>query len=144
MPILPFPEDRLRCISNENAVELVDITANARLLDKFDHHERIVKGICPTTGLQAIIAIHDRRLGPALGGCRMWPYESEREAVIDAQRLSKSMTLKAAVAGLPLGGGKAVIIGDPQTLGTEALFRSFGRVVVRLGGQYITSKDVGT
>ena len=99
MPILPFPEDRLRCIANEDAVELVDITANARLLDEFDHHERIVKGICPTTGLQAVIAIHDRTLGPALGGCRMWPYESEREAVIDALRLAKSMTLKAAVAG---------------------------------------------
>ncbi|CUS88282.1 leucine dehydrogenase, partial [Candidatus Kryptonium thompsonii] len=83
-------------------------------------------------------------LGPALGGVRMWKYESEEEALFDVLRLSKAMTYKAAVAGLNLGGGKAVIIGDPRTQRNEALFRAFGRFVQSLGGRYITAEDVGT
>lgn len=95
------------------------------------------------TGLKAIIAIHSTALGPALGGCRMWPYDSEREALDDVLRLARGMTFKAAVAGLPMGGGKAVIIGDPATDKSEDLFRAFGRMVDRLGGSYVTGEDVG-
>jgi leucine dehydrogenase len=97
-----------------------------------------------STGLRAIIAIHNTTLGPALGGCRMWPYESEEEAVVDVLRLARGMTYKAAASGLDLGGGKSVIIGDPHTDKSEALFRSFGRYVETLGGRYIVAEDVGT
>lgn len=96
------------------------------------------------SGLKAIIAIHDTTLGPALGGVRMWRYHSEEEAVLDALRLARGMTYKAAAAGLNLGGGKAVIIGDPQREKSEALFRAFGRFVQGLNGRYITAEDVGT
>ncbi|HZY56603.1 MAG TPA: Glu/Leu/Phe/Val dehydrogenase [Rubrobacteraceae bacterium] len=96
------------------------------------------------TGLRAIIAIHDTTLGPALGGCRMWSYETEDEAVVDALRLARGMTYKAAVSGLNLGGGKSVILGDPDKDKSEALFRSFGRYVETLGGRYIVAEDVGT
>src|SRR5918998_1240531 len=96
------------------------------------------------TGLRAIIAIHDTTLGPALGGCRMYPYASEDEAVTDALRLARGMTYKAAASGLNLGGGKSVIVGDPDEDKSEALFRSFGRYVETLGGRYITAEDVGT
>ena len=95
-------------------------------------------------GLRAIIAIHSTVLGPALGGLRMWPYESEAEALEDALRLARGMTYKAAVAGLDLGGGKAVIIGDPARDKSAGLFNSFGRFVEALGGRYITAEDVGT
>lgn len=107
-------------------------------------HEQVVFCNDKATGLRAIIAVHDTTLGPALGGCRMWPFASEDEALEDALRLSRGMTYKAAVAGLNLGGGKAVIIGDPKTDKTEALFRAFGRFVHSLGGRYITAEDVGT
>ena len=96
------------------------------------------------SGLKAIIAIHDTTLGPALGGCRMWPYKTEEEAVRDALRLARGMTYKAAAAGLNLGGGKSVIIGDPKKDKTEALLRAFGRAVESLNGRYITAEDVGT
>lgn len=96
------------------------------------------------SGLKAIIAIHDTTLGPALGGVRMWTYQSEEEAIIDALRLARGMTYKNAAAGLNLGGGKAVIIGDPRKDKSEALFRAFGRYVQSLGGRYITAEDVGT
>lgn len=96
------------------------------------------------SGLKAIIAIHDTTLGPALGGCRMWPYDSEEEAVIDALRLAKGMTYKNAAAGLNIGGAKAVIIGDPKTTKSESLFRAFGRYVEGLSGRYITAEDVNT
>lgn len=96
------------------------------------------------TGLRAIIAIHDTTLGPALGGCRMYPYASEDEALVDVLRLARGMTYKAAASGLNLGGGKSVIIGDPHTDKSEALFRSFGRYVETLGGRYIVAEDVGT
>ena len=107
-------------------------------------HEQVVFSNDPITGLKAIIAIHDTTLGPALGGCRMWNYKKESDALRDVLRLSKGMTYKAAVAGLDLGGGKSVIIGDSKTMKNEYLFRSFGRFVQGLGGRYITAEDVGT
>jgi len=107
-------------------------------------HEQIVLCHDEATNLRAIIAIHNTILGPALGGCRMWPFESEEEAISDAMRLSRGMTYKNAAAGLNLGGGKAVIIGDPNKDKSEALFRAFGRFVQSLGGRYITAEDVGT
>ena len=107
-------------------------------------HEQIVFFNDSYSGLKGIIAIHNTTLGPALGGCRMWHYTSEEEAIIDVLRLSKGMTYKASIAGLNLGGGKAVIIGDSKKHKTEKLFRSFGRFVEGLGGRYITAEDVGT
>tara|TARA_B100002052_G_scaffold299190_1_gene336274 strand:- start:14032 stop:15132 length:1101 start_codon:yes stop_codon:yes gene_type:complete len=107
-------------------------------------HEQIAFFNDPYSGLKGIVAIHNTTLGPALGGCRMWNYKSEKEAIIDVLRLSKGMTYKASIAGLNLGGGKAVIIGDPKKDKTEKLFRSFGRFVEGLGGRYITAEDVGT
>lgn len=114
-----------------------------KALAKYDH-EQVVHCFDPHSGLKAIIAIHNTTLGPALGGCRMWPYESEEHALTDVLRLSRGMTYKAAVAGLNLGGGKAVIIGDPKRDKNENLFRSFGRFVHSLGGRYITAEDVNT
>jgi leucine dehydrogenase len=105
-------------------------------------HEQVVFAQDKASGLKAIIAIHDTTLGPALGGCRLWNYENEEAAVLDALRLSRGMTYKAAVAGLNLGGGKAVIIGDAKKIKSEALFRSFGRFVQSLDGRYITAEDV--
>lgn len=107
-------------------------------------HEQVVFFTDPVSGLKSIVAIHNTQLGPALGGCRMWKYESTDQALEDVLRLSKGMTYKAAVAGLNLGGGKAVIIADPKTEKSEALFRSFGSFVDCLGGRYITAEDVGT
>lgn len=109
----------------------------------FDEHEQVVFCRDTASGLQAIIAIHDTRLGPALGGCRMWDYASPAEALTDALRLSRGMTYKNALAGLDLGGGKAVIIGDSRSGKTPALMRAFGRYVEALGGRYITAEDVG-
>lgn len=106
-------------------------------------HEQIVMCSDPESGLRAIIAIHDTTLGPALGGTRMWNYENEAAALKDVLRLSRGMTYKAAISGLNLGGGKAVIIGDPHKDKTEMLFRAFGRFVDGLGGRYITAEDVG-
>jgi len=107
-------------------------------------YEQVVFCYNRPAGLKAIIAIHNTTLGPALGGLRMWPYESEADALFDVLRLSRGMTYKAAAAGLNLGGGKAVIIGDPKRDKSEALFRAFGRFVQSLGGRYITAEDVGT
>ena len=107
-------------------------------------HEQIVFCKNEDAGLRAIIAIHDTTLGPALGGCRMWPYKTEEEALIDVLRLSRGMTYKASAAGLNLGGGKAVIIGDPRSDKSEELFRVFGRFIESLNGRYITAEDVGT
>ena len=107
-------------------------------------HEQIVFFNDPYSGLKGIVAIHNTTLGPALGGCRMWKYTTDEEAIIDVLRLSKGMTYKASIAGLNLGGGKAVIIGNPKKDKTEKLFRSFGRFVEGLGGRYITAEDVGT
>ncbi|KUP06158.1 leucine dehydrogenase [Bacillus coahuilensis m2-6] len=96
------------------------------------------------SGLKAIIAIHDTTLGPALGGTRMWTYDSEEAAIEDALRLSRGMTYKNAAAGLNLGGGKTVIIGDPRKDKNEEMFRAFGRYIQGLNGRYITAEDVGT
>lgn len=111
---------------------------------KHGEHEQIVYCRNKEVGLKAIIAIHNTTLGPALGGTRMWNYASEEDALTDVLRLAKGMTYKSAAAGLNLGGGKAVIIGDPKKDKTEALFRAFGRFVNSLGGRYITAEDVGT
>jgi leucine dehydrogenase len=118
-------------------------------MNAFEHmathsHEQVVFCHDRDAGLQAIIAIHDTTLGPSLGGTRMWPYKTEEEAVADVLRLSRGMTYKAAAAGLNLGGGKAVIIGDPQKDKSEMMFRAFGRFVEGLSGRYITAEDVGT
>ncbi|MFD7896927.1 Glu/Leu/Phe/Val dehydrogenase dimerization domain-containing protein [Streptomyces sp. NPDC059743] len=107
-------------------------------------HEQVVFCRDAATGLRAIIAIHDTRLGPALGGTRFYPYAGESEALTDVLRLSQGMTHKAAAAGIALGGGKAVIIGDPATLKTPELLRAYGAFVNSLGGRYITAGDVGT
>jgi len=107
-------------------------------------HERVLFCSSPEVGLQAIIAVHSTILGPGLGGVRMWPYKSTDDALTDVLRLSQGMTYKAAAAGLNLGGGKAVIIGDPKKDKTEVLMRAFGRYVDSLGGLYITAEDVGT
>ncbi len=106
--------------------------------------EQIIFNYDKTTGLKAIIAIHDTTLGPALGGCRMWPYETEDEALLDAMRLATGMTYKCAVSDSNFGGGKSVIIGDPNKDKSEALFRAFGRFVQTLGGRYYTGTDLGT
>jgi valine dehydrogenase (NAD+) len=107
-------------------------------------HEQVVFCTDPGSGLRAVIAIHSTALGPALGGTRFYPYASEDAAVADALRLSRAMSYKNSLAGLDLGGGKAVIIGDPQTDKTEALLRAYGRFVESLGGRYLTACDVGT
>jgi leucine dehydrogenase len=119
-------------------------TANGPIgqMSIFDH-EQVVFCNDNTTGLKAIIAIHNTTLGPALGGTRMWPYATEAEALTDVLRLSRGMTYKAAVAGLNLGGGKAVIIADSRKDKSEALMRRFGKFVDSLGGKYITAEDVG-
>ena len=106
-------------------------------------HEEVVFCQDAGSGLRAIIAVHSTLLGPALGGVRMWPYASTDEALQDVLRLAEAMTYKAAAAGLPLGGGKAVIIGDPRRAKTENLLRAFGRAVESLGGRYLTAEDVG-
>ncbi|MEX0892088.1 MAG: Glu/Leu/Phe/Val dehydrogenase [Gemmatimonadota bacterium] len=107
-------------------------------------HEQVVYCHEPTSGFRGIIAIHDTTLGPALGGTRFWNYASDDEALEDVLRLSRGMTYKAAVAGLNLGGGKAVIIGDNRTKRREMIFRAHGRFVDSLKGRYITAEDVGT
>jgi len=109
----------------------------------FDNHEQIVFCHDKDTGLKAIIGIHNTVLGPALGGTRMWNYTNEWEALNDVLRLSRGMTFKSAVAGLNLGGGKAVIIGDAKTQKTPELMRKFGEFVHSLSGKYITAEDVG-
>ncbi len=107
-------------------------------------HEQVVFCHEPSCGYKGIIAIHNTVLGPALGGTRFWNYANDSEAFIDALRLSRGMTYKAAVAGLNLGGGKSVIIGDPRTARREEIFRAHGRFVETLKGRYITAEDVGT
>lgn len=112
-------------------------------MENYDY-EQVVFCQDKQSGLKAIIAIHDTTLGPALGGTRMWTYETEAAAIEDALRLAKGMTYKNAAAGLNLGGGKTVIIGDPRKDKNEELFRAFGRYVQGLNGRYITAEDVGT
>jgi valine dehydrogenase (NAD+) len=107
-------------------------------------HEQVVFCSDPASGLRAVIAIYSTALGPALGGTRFYPYATEDDALADALNLSKAMAYKNSLAGLDLGGGKAVIIGDPRTGKTEALLRAYGRFVESLGGRYLTACDVGT
>ncbi len=119
------------------------------VFDRTDHlsnagHEQVVFCQDPASGLRAIIAIYSTALGPALGGTRFYPYADEAAALSDVLALSKAMAYKAACAGVDLGGGKAVILGDPGTLKTEALLRAYGRMVESLGGRYYTACDVGT
>ncbi|MCY0900364.1 MAG: leucine dehydrogenase [Firmicutes bacterium] len=106
-------------------------------------HEELVFWYDQTTGLKAIVAIHNTTLGPALGGCRMWPYASEEDAITDALRLSRGMTYKNAAMGLDLGGGKSVIWADSRVDKNEALLRAFGRLIESLQGRYLTAEDVG-
>lgn len=109
----------------------------------FDAHEAVHAFFDRETGLRGFIAIHSTRLGPAFGGCRIWSYENEQDALDDALRLSRGMSYKNALADLPFGGGKAVIMGDPDHPKSPALFHAFGRVVENLNGHYITAEDVG-
>lgn len=105
-------------------------------------HEEVVFFSDPSCNLKAIVAIHSTILGPSLGGTRMWPYKNEDEAIKDVLRLSKGMTYKASISGLNLGGGKAVIMGDPEKDKSEALFRSYGKFIESLNGRYVTAEDV--
>ncbi|NKF51531.1 Glu/Leu/Phe/Val dehydrogenase [Shewanella sp. WXL01] len=109
----------------------------------FDEHENVVFCHDKQSGLKAIIAVHNTNLGPAVGGCRMWNYDSDDEALNDVLRLSRGMTYKNALAGLEMGGGKAVILADPKTQEREALFLAFGRFINKLGGSYYSAEDVG-
>ena len=110
---------------------------------EFDKHEQVAFWHDEKTGLQAIIAVHSTQLGPALGGCRMWPYANGAEALTDVLRLSKGMTYKAAMAELKQGGGKSVIIGDPRRDKSSAMMESMGRFVDSFGGRYFTAEDSG-
>jgi len=112
-------------------------------LRAYDDHEQIVFCRDVESGLKAIISIHSTALGPAVGGCRMWEYNSDEGALIDALRLSRGMSYKNALAGLKMGGGKSVIIGNSKTMKSDALFRAFGRFIENLNGQYISAEDVG-
>jgi leucine dehydrogenase len=109
-----------------------------------DEYEEVVFFHDPPTGLRAIVAIHSTTLGPALGGTRFYPFPSDNDALTDVLRLARGMTYKAAAAGLDLGGGKAVIIGDPKRIKSEELLRTYGRFIETLGGRYITAEDIGT
>lgn len=134
---------RLRLPAVETALSLTDITARAAALGAYDGHERVWLGQDAVRGLTAIVAVHSTALGPALGGTRMWPHESFEAALTDALRLSRGMTDKAAVAGLPLGGGKAVIVADPRKDKTPELLEAYAEMLTALAGQYYTAEDVG-
>jgi leucine dehydrogenase len=111
---------------------------------EFDNHQQIAFFNDNKTGLKAIVAVHNTNLGPALGGCRMWPYATDDEALTDVLRLSRGMTYKSALANLKLGGGKAVIMGDPRTEKSDELLYAMGDFIEGLGGRYITAEDSGT
>jgi leucine dehydrogenase len=132
--MLDFSKDGTLKSTSRSAFEL--ITQN--------EHEQVVYCYDKPTGLKAIIAIHSTVLGPSLGGARMWDYESDQEALVDVLRLSQGMTYKAAISGLNLGGGKAVIIGDARKDKSEALWKRYGQFIESLSGRYITAEDVGT
>lgn len=110
---------------------------------EYDAHESVAFHFDPTSGLRAIIAVHNTNLGKALGGCRMWPYASDEDALTDVLRLSRGMTFKAALAGLPQGGGKSVIIGDPRRDKTPAMMQAMGRFINSLQGRYVVAEDSG-
>ena len=111
---------------------------------EYDAHELVAYHSDPKSGLRAIIAVHNTNLGKGLGGCRMYPYATEDEALTDVLRLSRGMTYKAAMAGIPQGGGKSVILGDPRRDKTEAMMRAMGRFVDTVGGRYVVAEDSGT
>lgn len=117
---------------------------SSTILDKMSEmaHEQLVFCSDKETGLKAIVAIHNTVLGPAMGGTRLWNYATEEEAINDALRLSRGMTFKNAIAGLNIGGGKAVIIGEVKKIKNEALMRRFGKFIDGLGGRYWTAEDV--
>ncbi|WP_205967476.1 Glu/Leu/Phe/Val family dehydrogenase [Aquisalinus luteolus] len=129
--MMTVPEDNRAMVSNH----LFDSNS-------FDAHERVISVFDEKSGLKAIIALHSTRLGPAAGGTRMYPYATAEDAFRDVLRLSRGMSYKNAMAGLPLGGGKAVIIGDPKTDKSEAALRAFGRAVNELAGRYYTAEDM--
>lgn len=106
-------------------------------------HQELAVWTDNDAGLRAFIAVHDTTLGPALGGTRIWPHATNDDAIMDVLRLARAMTYKSAAAGLPLGGGKGLVVADPRTDKTEAMFRSYGRFVESLHGRYITTEDVG-
>ena len=110
----------------------------------FDQHEQVAFGFDRESGLRAIIAVHNSKLGAAVGGCRMFPYVSDDEALYDVLRLSRGMTYKSALAGLPFGGGKSVIIGDPRSDKTPELLYAMGDFIESLGGSYVAAEDSGT
>lgn len=128
-------------LKDQVSVNTTDTSITGRMA-AFDH-EQVVFCQDNATGLKAIIAVHDTTLGPAVGGTRMWAYSNENDALTDVLRLSRGMTYKSALAGLNIGGGKAVIIGDSRKDKTEPLMRRFGKFVGSLGGKYITAEDVG-
>ena len=111
---------------------------------EYDEHEEVVHAYDATSGLRAIVALHNTALGPAFGGCRMYPYADEALALTDVLRLSRGMTYKAAICELPYGGGKSVVLADPRRDKTPELLRAMGRLIESLGGRYITADDVGT
>ncbi len=113
-------------------------------LSDFADHEQVVFCSDDKSGLKAIIAIHNSNLGPALGGCRMWPYPTEEDAIRDVLRLSRGMTYKSALANLKLGGGKSVVIGNPRTQKTPALLEALARAIEQINGRYIAAEDSGT
>lgn len=151
MQVMTIPKGQTKTKARDTQAErsAVESGASVRALDcrevpGFDGHELVVSCTDQDSGLRAFIAIHSTVLGPALGGCRMWSYDSDEDALTDALRLSQGMSCKHAVAGTPQGGGKAVIVGDPRRDKSESLFRAFGRCVESLGGRYVTAEDVGT
>jgi leucine dehydrogenase len=130
--------------ANETAVETIEERMEIFDLMSERNHEQLVFWNDPKLNYRGLIAIHDTTMGPALGGTRFWNYERERDAVLDALRLARGMTYKAAITGLNLGGGKSVIWGDNKLADREMIFRAHGRAVESLGGRYITAEDVGT
>ncbi len=130
-------------LAGATTLEITDITADAARFDGFDAHEQVWLGRDTVRGLTAIVAIHTTVLGPALGGTRIWPHATFEAGVTDALRLSRGMTFKSAIAGLPLGGGKAVIIADAKTAKTPAMLEAYAELLNTLVGQYITAEDVG-
>jgi valine dehydrogenase (NAD+) len=138
-PYYPF-----RVVPPRGSVTTVTITPGSSVFDESSGHEQVVFCQDRASGLRAIIAIYSTALGPGLGGTRFYPYLSETDALRDVLKLSRSMAYKAALAGLDLGGGKAVIIGDPRRDKTEPLLRAYGRFVQSLHGRYLTACDVGT
>lgn len=133
----------LKALRKGTTLTITDITDRAAQLEAYAGHERVWLGRDGARGLTAIVAIHDTTLGPALGGTRIWPHEGFDAALTDALRLSRGMTLKSAIAGMPFGGGKAVIHADPRTDKTEAMLEAYAEMLASLDGQYYTGEDIG-